>query len=126
MVSPDDGEVDVSNRGMNTFFQFDIVEHQAHGQLPRRGLDGLGVGPEHHHWWNLTDESEVWPNGTLDPGETHLLVVTFYEGRSGSGDRITLRSAEGDRVGRLAAASYRRVIVPYRGRAAWSWVRVGQ
>ena len=110
VVSPEDGEVDVSNVGMNTFFQFDIVEHQAHGELPRRGDAGLGIGPQGHHWWNLANPDVPWPNGELDPGETHVLVVTFYEGQVGDGEKVTLVSDEGERVGRLVTAKYRRIV----------------
>ena len=110
VVSPEDGEVDVSNVGMNTFFQFDIVEHQAHGELPRRGDAGLGIGPQGHHWWNLVNPEGAWPNGELDPGETHVLVVTFYEGQVGDGEKVTLASDEGERVGRLVTAKYRRIV----------------
>lgn len=110
VASPEDGEMDASNRGMNTFFQFDIVEHQAHGEMPRGGEAALGIGPQRHHWWNLTNAEEPWPNGELDPGETHVLVVTFYEGEMGDGEKLTLRDSDGERIGRIVTARYRRVV----------------
>ena len=108
VASPADGAVDPANRGMNTFFQFDVVEHQAHGQMPRRGVAALGVGRQGHHWWNLSNSGGQWPNSEVDPNETHILVVTFYEGRQG--DKMPLLSTAGEQLGKAVTVQYRRVI----------------
>ena len=78
----------------NRYFEFRILENARFNDLP----DG-GPGSETHRRLGITDSrdagkrwtAESWPNGAVDPTDTHLLILTFYEAKVPDRNQPTLQ-----------------------------------
>ena len=94
VVSPDDVGVGANQYGSNSRFQW-VIEEGA----PVLGLEEgnaesvyrqLGLDPEYvsevggDPFAATENGNPAWPNSYISPDETHVMILTFYEGRLGA------------------------------------------
>ncbi len=94
VVSPDDVGVGVSQYGSNSRFQWTIEEGKPVLGLEEGNAESvyrqLGLDPEYVSTvagdpFVVADgaDTPAWPNSYISPDETHVMILTFYEGRLG-------------------------------------------
>ena len=91
VVSPDDGGVGVDQYGSNSRFQWVIEEGQPVLGLEEGNAESvyrqLGLDPEYvsevkgDPFVVAGNGNPAWPNSYISPDETHVMILTFYEGR---------------------------------------------
>ena len=91
VVSPDDVGVGVDQYGSNSRFQWVIEEGQSVLGLEEGNAESvyrqLGLDPEYvgevggDPFVATGNGNPAWPNSYISPDETHVMILTFYEGR---------------------------------------------
>ena len=133
VVSPDDAGGSDNQYGANSRFQWVIREGEAVAGLEegnvesvyrRLGIDpgylsNLDIDEDERHRMNPFEIREdgasaasAWPNSYISPDETHVLLLTFYEGRDGRmwkfvpkfAADVPLGTATYDATGKIASA----------------------
>ena len=94
VVSPDDAGEGANQYGSNSRFQWVIKEGapvlgleegNAESVYRQLGLDPDYVSEVEGDPFAATENgSPAWPNSYISPDETHVMILTFYEGRLGS------------------------------------------
>ena len=93
VVSPDDVGAGGEQYGSNSRFQWVIEEGQSVLGLEEGNAESvyrqLGLDPEYvstvggDPFVAVGDGNPAWPNSYISPDETHVMILTFYEGRVG-------------------------------------------